>query len=1194
TIVVSSGEEWTGSAVYATDLFDRATVEALAATYVDLLASLLADPTRPVGDVPVTTDDDLTRILARSAGGSLDGTDALVCASATSATGGSPAVIHRDRAVSRDEFAGRVNELARTLVAHGVGPDTAVGVCMDRSVELLVGVHAIVAAGGQYVPLDPEAPTDRTAYMAETAGVATVLLRAGDPVPDAVAALDAAVVSVDATSPITGDTRPLTDADRTSPLLGAHALYTLFTSGSTGRPKGVTVSHEAVANRLGWMQAGYPIGADDRVLHKTPVTFDVSVWELFWPIVHGVPLVIAEPGRHGDPAYLADLIARHDVTVLHFVPSMLAAFVDVLGSRVSSLATLRHVFASGEALTPAVADSLLQHLPTVGLHNLYGPTEAAVDVTEHTVTVGESVIPIGRPVPGTTTYVLDARLRPAPVGVPGELYLGGVQVARGYARRPDLTAERFVADPFGAPGARLYRTGDAVRWNRAGELDYLGRTDFQVKLRGQRLELGEVESAISAAPGVVHSAATVVDSTAGQQLVGYFAPADVDVDDVIAAVASALPAYMRPAMWVPMTAIPLTVSGKVDRKSLPAPSAAVVEYVAPSSGAEQAVAAVFAGLLGLDDADVSATASFFELGGNSLSAMRLVARVAESLDADVTVRDVFDAPTVRELAARLADRAPALPPVTRVDPRPAPVPVSRAQQRMWFLNQFDPASGAYNIPLALRLTGDVDLAVLSEAVRDVVRKHEVLRTVYPAVDGRPVQDVRSAVDATTALDWVAASDESALLESTTAGFDVTVDLPIRGRYLPGDDGVAIAITVHHIAFDGESVDVLARDLLAAYAARTIGASPDDSLDVQYADYALWQHRTLGSLDDPTSPLGRQAAYWRTRLAALPASLDLPMDRPRPAVAEAAGGRIVATIADSVADGVDAVASAYGMTPFMITEAAFAVTVARLAATRTAVVGSVVAGRTDAALDDLVGMFVNTLVLRTDVDPATTVADLLTGTRDTVLDAFANADVALDDLVELLGVERSAAFPPIAQVTFTYGDKADSTAVVDVAGVQARPIRPDTVDAKFELMAAVQERTETSPMSIELVYATSLFDESTVIGFAEVYNRVLAAIVADQDIAVGDIALADHRPSAPPRAPRATGFGGDVDEGTLIDLLARRDLDPTHPALICDGVELDYEEFEARTNRIARALLARGVVPEDVVAIGLERSIESVL
>ncbi|WP_414091561.1 amino acid adenylation domain-containing protein, partial [Gordonia amicalis] len=396
------------------------------------------------------------------------------------------------RRVSYTEFGARVSVLARRLIDAGVGPDTAVGVAIPRSVELLVAIHAVVAAGGHYVPLDLDAPTDRTRYMLETAGVHLLLVGRDGQMPDVADAVE--ILVVDADTDIDLATPPVSDAERRAPLRSEDAAYTLFTSGSTGRPKGVTVSHAAIVNRLEWMRDWYSIKDSDVFVQKTPVTFDVSVWELFLPFAVGATLVVAEPDRHGDPRYLADLVVAERVSVIHFVPSMLSVFLDVLGDRVGELSSLRLTFTSGEALTAAVAQSLLSVLPDVELHNLYGPTEAAVDVTAHHVVAGEQSVPIGVPVPNTVVRVLDSRLHRVPVGVPGELYLAGVQLARGYASRADLTADRFVADPYGESGERLYRTGDLVRWNARGQLEYLGRTDFQVKLRGQRLELGEVEA----------------------------------------------------------------------------------------------------------------------------------------------------------------------------------------------------------------------------------------------------------------------------------------------------------------------------------------------------------------------------------------------------------------------------------------------------------------------------------------------------------------------------------------------------------------------------------------------------------------------------------------------------------------------------------------------------------------------------
>ncbi|MDH3011626.1 amino acid adenylation domain-containing protein [Gordonia alkanivorans] len=648
--------------------------------------------------------------------------------------------------------------------------------------------------------------------------------------------------------------------------------------------------------------------------------------------------------------------------------------------------------------------------------------------------------------------------------------------------------------------------------------------------------------------------------------------------------------------------MPLTSSGKVDRKALPAPVFEAVEYVAPSSDAEERVAAVFATLLDVER--VSVAESFFDLGGNSLSAMRLVARVSDVLGVRVGIRDVFDAPSVRELVAAVADRAAALPPVTRVEPRPEQLPLSRAQRRMWFLNQFDTGSGAYNIPMALTLSGDVDDTLLYDSVCDVVARHEVLRTVYPSVGAAPVQEVLPVAVARERIDWHEADSIDSLIRSTTEGFDVSEQMPIRGRFHRDEAGLHIAITAHHIAMDGQSIPVLARDLMAAYAARREGREDGlPVLDVQYADYALWQQTVLGDAADESSVLGGQLAHWRRVLAGLPTVTDLPMDRPRPAVLSTAGATVTVEFDDQLADGVDALARTNMMTAFMVTEAAFAAAVARLASTSDVVIGTPIAGRNDAALEDLIGMFVNTLLLRTQVDPGHSVGDLLGLVRTTVLDAFANDQVQFDDLIETLAPERSSAYQPLAQIAFTYTEAAgDETAGLEAAGIEAQPVGTATADAKFDLTVAVRARSADAPMAADFIYATDLFDASTVERFAEVYRRVLTAVVDNQDVAVGDIDIVGaERPKPAPAAAVAArtpgamvGRGGEIEAGTLIDVLGQRDLDPDHPALICDGTEIDYDEFETRTNAIARALLARGVSPEDVVAVGMERSIGSVL
>ncbi len=1208
SVIVSTaapGESWSLALTYATDLFAEPTAATMLRRFVALLDALTADPAMPVGEAGFVDAAERSVVLEAAQGQVLPvppGTVVDVIGARSISSPESSALRAGDRDLTYAEFGLRVNTLARELISLGVGPDSAVGVMIDRSVELLVAVHAVLAAGGQYVPVAADAPADRVDYMLRTAGATVVLVAGTD-----VAALpeDVDIVLVDCTGAVDPvPVAPVTDAERTAPLLPHHAAYTLFTSGSTGRPKGVTVSHRALRNRLEWMRARYGLSALDVFVQKTPATFDVSVWELFLPPMIGAPLVIAEAGRHGDADYLDALVCDQRVTVVHFVPSMLAAFTDVLGTdRLAALTSLRVVFTSGEALGVPSSRALLSALGSVRLVNLYGPTEAAVDVTAHEVHAGDEVIPIGTPVPNTTTLVLDERLHPVPAGVIGELYLGGVQLARGYAARPDLTAERFVADPLGPDGGRLYRTGDLVRWTASGSLEYLGRTDFQVKLRGQRLELGEVEAVLAAAPGVVHAAAAVVTTPSGDQvLAGYLAPAGADTAAVSAFAAQRLPAYMVPSVWVGLAEVPLSVSGKLDRKLLPAPGFADAgdDFTEPGSDEEALVAQVFADVLGAER--VSVTASFFDLGGNSLAAMRLAARTGDVLGTAVSVRDVFSANTVRELVAEVAGHARALPPIT-AGPRPEVIPLSFAQARLWFINQFDPAEATYNVPAVLRLTGPVDATALREAVRDVVTRHEVLRTSFPAVDGEPRQLI-GAIDEFDRRDiWRVVGSEADIVAAVSSGFDVTAGWPLRVRLYeqaPGD--FLLAVVAHHIAVDGESMPPLVADVVAAFAARSGGAAPSWApLEVQFADYALWQHDVLGSPEQragrmaaPDSVVARQLEHWRDRLAGLPEVLDIAGARPRPVVASHRGARVGFTLPAAVGAEIGDTARRHGVTPFMVVHAALAVLLSRLSATDDIAIATPVAGRGQQVLDPLVGMFVNTLVLRTPIRQSMSFTELLHQVRAADLDAYATADVPFETVVEALDPVRSEAFSPLAQVSLSFDPQAGIAAGLSVAGVRVEPLEAPTTPAKLDVEVMLSPAGDGTDWTGAITYATDLFDDTTMTAFAARLVRLLEGLTTDPAMAVGDAELMSVTDE---RKLLDAASGGEVAGGadSVAELFARGVASaPDKVAVWAGDREVTYAELGARVNVLARELISAGVGPDTAVGIRFGRSLEMVV
>ncbi|WP_312033990.1 non-ribosomal peptide synthase/polyketide synthase [Rhodococcus sp. 3A] len=1189
---------------YATDLFDESTVRTFAERFVRILESIVRNPDVAVGAIDLLDDSERHAVLHGFNDTAVDlppTTLAELFSAQAARTPDAVAVSFDGLELTYTEFDRRVDALAHRLIDLGVGPESVVGLAMNRSIELLVGMYAVLRAGGAYLPIDLAHPAERLAYVLDAARPVCVLTTSAD----GFAAEDVRVIDID-TLDLTGRPHgPVTDAHRLASLRPENTAYLIFTSGSTGRPKGVAVSHAAVANQLRWKQHEYPLDTTDTVVQKTPATFDLSVWELFWPLTAGARLVIARPDGHRDPAYLADLMREQRVTTAHFVPSLLDAFLATPGA--GEQPALRRVLCIGEALPADTAARFGRLFGGVALHNLYGPTEAAVSVTAwtHTGTETDS-IPIGSPEWNTQVFVLDARLNPVPVGVAGELYLAGDQLARGYVGRTDLTAERFVAHPFGPPGARLYRTGDVVRWSvrdGKGALDYLGRSDFQVKVRGFRIELGEIESALVASRGV--GQAVVVahqDPHTGTALIGYVVPDDgaaVDPAAVLAEVGGTVPSYMVPAALVVLEALPLTANGKLDRKALPAPDfvSATGEYRDPATATEEAVAGVFADVLGVEQ--VGADANFFDLGGNSLVATRVVARLSEQLGRRVEIRSLFEAPAVFALAALLDSRdataaaRPALAPAVRPDH----IPLSSAQHRMWFLNRFDPDSAVHNIPVAVRLSGDLDVDALECALTDVVGRHESLRTVYPDSSDGPHQVIlpvgRGGADLS-----VVPTDEATLpaliAGLVTAGFDVTTDVPVRARiYRLSATEHVLVLVVHHISGDGWSMAPMVRDVMTAYAARAAGTAPGWApLPVQYADYALWQRELLGDETDPESMAARQLGFWTRTLTGMPGQLDLPADRPRPAVASYRGGTVDFTVPTDLHGRLLGAARDANASLFMVVHSALAVLLSRLAGTGDIAVGTPVAGRGERALDDLIGMFVNTLVLRQQVDGGRSFAELLADVRETDLAAFSHADVPFERLVEVINPERSTGRHPLFQVMLAFQNLDQTT--LELGDLSVSGVDFDVDIAKFDLQLTLMEQFDSDGrpdgIAARLTYASDLYDEPSMHVFGQRFLQVLRAATDGPDTAVGDIDVLGSGERKQIAGTNATLH--DVLSGTLASLFDMRvGADPDRIAVVFDTDELTYTEFDDRVNRLARRLIEQGVGPESVVAVAMRRSVD---
>ncbi|MEV4598331.1 non-ribosomal peptide synthase/polyketide synthase [Amycolatopsis sp. NPDC049253] len=1128
---------------YAADRWTAESAWRLLARLGSLLARAAAEPSIAVAALDVVAEGELARLQAWNATAHdvPEVTLPELFEAQVARTPDAPAVVFEGACLSYAELNSRANRLARWLRQRGAGPEAVVAVSLPRSPELVVALYAIHKAGAAYLPLDPDYPAERRAFM--LADAAPVVVLDG---PVDVGGYDSAGLGV-----------------RVAPSAPAYVIYT---SGSTGRPKGVVVPHEGIVNRLLWMQDEYGLTADDRVLQKTPSSFDVSVWEFFWPLVTGATLVVAKPEGHKEPAYLARLIRDERVTTVHFVPSMLRMFLD----EAAGCTGLRRVLCSGEALPSDVATRFAELLPAE-LHNLYGPTEASVDVTAFAATgpFDAPGVPLGRPIWNTGTHVLDARLRPVPPGVPGELYLSGVQLARGYLARPGLTAERFVANPFGGPGERMYRTGDLARWSAGGVLEFLGRVDHQVKVRGFRVELGEIESALTALDGVTGAVVVARD----ERLVAYLTGTP---GDVRAELAKTLPEHLVPAVVVPLDEFPVTPNGKLDRAALPDPEFTATGGREPRTEREHELRDLFSAVLGVPAPSIDD--DFFALGGHSLLVMRLVSRI-RAAGAEVGVRDVFEAPTVASLAERLTAPAGDRPELVAGE-RPDVLPLSAAQQRLWFLYRLAGPTTTYSLPAAWRLRGALDLDALRAAFGDVVTRHEVLRTVFEEHDGVPAQRILDGAPLDFAAERV--TDVAAAIRSEVdVPFRLDEAPPVRVRVftVAGDEHVLLVL-LHHVVTDEWSEGPLLADLATAYRARLDGVAAEwTPLPVQYADYALWHQAVLDGEQES------QTAFWRDTLAGLPEELDLPADRPRPAESSHRGATVTFEVPAELTARLRAVAIEHDTSMFMLSQAAVATLLHRLGAGTDLPLGAPVSGRTDERLTDLVGFFVNSLVLRTDLagDPA--FGELLRRVRATDLAAFSHQDLPFDRVVETADPERSLARHPLFQTMVVYlPEGADTPRLPGLAAV--REDVPQDV-AKFDLEFGFLEQPG-GAIAGAVEYSADLFDRATAESFATRLVRVLEQVAADPSVPVGSLDVLADGESALLKTWNATDH--DVLPATLPELFeAQVARTPEAPAVVFEGVSLSYGELNARANRLARWLREQGAGPESVVAVSLPRS-----
>ncbi|HEV7361138.1 MAG TPA: amino acid adenylation domain-containing protein, partial [Mycobacterium sp.] len=1198
TLQAMPGDELGLRVEYDTDVFTTESIHTLIRQLQRVLVATTTDPTRRLSLVDLLDVDEHTRldefgnraVLTRPVTGvSVPALFALQVAGTPDAV----AVTFDGRSMTYRELDEAANRVAHLLSGLGAGPGQSVALLFSRSAEAIVAILAVLKTGAAYVPIDPAHPDARIEFMVTDAAPIAALTTT-----ELLSRLDGYdLATIDIHDPAV-DAQPGTALPLPAPDEVAHIIYT---SGTTGVPKGVAVNHSNVTQLFDSLDAGLELTPEQVWTQFHSYAFDFSVWEIWGALLHGGRLVVVPEPMTRSPEDFHALLVAEQVTVLTQTPSAVAALsVDGLGSVALVI--------GAEACPPEVVD---RWAPGRTMINVYGPTETTMWASKSApLTAKAAVVPIGSPVSGAAFFVLDGWLRPVPLGVVGELYLAGRGVGYGYWLRSELTASRFIACPYGNAGARMYRTGDLVRWCADGQLDYLGRADEQVKIRGHRIELGEIQTALLNLDGVEQAAViTREDRPGAKRLVGYIT-GTADPTVLRTALADRLPSYMVPAALVALEALPMTVNGKLDTRALPAPKYQGIggDYRAPATAVEEILAGIYAQVLGVEQVGVDD--SFFDLGGDSLSAMRLIATINSGLDADLEVHTLFDAPTVARLSPRIGTGRGRLEPLVAGE-RPSVVPLSFAQSRLWFLDQLQGPSPVYNMAVALRLSGRLDVDALSAALADVIARHESLRTVFVAPDGIAQQVVLPAeraefgwrvVDSTG---WSAARLEASIDAAARYTFDLTTDIPLRATLfrLADDEHVLVGV-VHHIAADGSSITPLVRDLGTAYAARCAGEAPGwTRLPLQYPDFTLWQHAQFGRLDDTGSPIAAQLAYWEDALAGMPERLTLPADRPYPPVADQRGASVAVQWPAELQQRVREVAREHNATSFMVVQAALAALLCAVSANSDVAVGFPIAGRRDAALDELIGFFVNTLVLRVEVDGDPTVTELLAQVRQRSLAAYEHQDVPFEVLVERLNPTRSLTYHPLVQVMLGWQSLHDDDPASGLAlgDVQVTPLPIDTHTARTDLAFSLAERWtragEPAGISGTVEYRTDVFDADSIHTLVQRFGRVLEAITDDTTRRFSSIELLDadehiRLDAIGNRAVLVRPTPAAVSVPVLFaERVARA---PEAAAITFEGRSLTYRVLDDASNRLAHLLTGHGVQPGRCVALLMPRSADAIV
>ena len=1195
--IAEEGEQLKTEFEYNTDLFDASTIERLAGHFSRLLEGVAADPQQRIGQLPLLDDAERHRVLVQwndtaaeyphgSTIHDLFEQQATRTPDAIAVVfeGASLTYAFEGASLTYRELNARANRIAHHLITLGVSAGDCVALALPRSDDLVAAELAVLKCGAAYVPLDLEHPTERLHFMLADCAARVLVCRSH------CSLLGLTRLEVDRLA------EPGVYTDPQRPVHPQAGAYVMYTSGSTGTPKGVMVAHQAVVKLV--VNNGYArFDASDRVAFAANPAFDASTLEVWAPLLHGGTLVVISQDILLDAPRFALALQRHAVSVLWLTVGLFNQYAQALSG---VYAQLRYLIVGGDALDPQVIAQVLRDNPPQHLLNGYGPTETttfAITHEVHEVPPGARGIPLGRPISNTRIYLLDAHGAPVPMGVPGEIHIGGLGLARGYLKRADLTAERFIPDPFGEPGSRMYKTGDVGRWLADGTIEFLGRNDHQVKIRGFRIEPGEIEAALRSHPEVREAVVLArEDGPGGKRLVAYVV-GEAAPEALRTHLGSCLPEYMIPAAYVLLDTLPLTPNGKLDRKALPAPDGSAYgapAHEAPQGEIETTLAPIWSELLSIER--IGRHDHFFALGGHSLLAVQLTSRIRATLGLEVPLAELFAQPTLAGYAKRVAAATGSVLPAIVPAPRHEALPLSFAQQRLWFLAQLDDrADAAYSIPVGVRLKGSLNGAALQAAMNRVVARHEALRTCFGSVDGTPVQvvaapemglalshaDLSNHADAEAELERLAA-------EEALAPFDLAHGPLIRARLIRlADDDHALLVTMHHIVSDGWSMSVLVNEFSALYAAFSQGRpDPLPPLPIQYADYAVWQRRWITG-----EVLQRQLDFWRNHLGGAPALLELPTDRPRPAVQDYTGASFGFELDAELTAHLKALSQRHGSTLFMTLLAAWAALLSRLSGQSDVVIGTPVANRHHAEIEPLIGFFVNTQALRVDLSGSPSLAELLGQVRATALAAQEHQDIPFEQVVEALSPTRSMAHSPIFQVWFAWQNAPEGS--LDLPGLQLEPVGASSTTARFDLELILHDAGERIAGS--LGYACGLFDRSSVERHLAHWQTLLRGLVADDSACVARLPLLTE----PEQQHLLSAFNNTATpfphERCIHQLFEEQvDRTPEATALVFEDTLLTYSELNALANRIAHQLIAVGVRKDSRVAIALPRGIDMVV